>query len=443
VTGSLESPESLGTSAMVRSVPGEAGRHHAGVGDGLEGANLGRQVGADGGAARVGGGDGGQQPRHVGGGQAPGVTGGPGLGEDEGADEATGHPGHLLHPPDLSLLLSVGQLDHEAAAGPRHGHRPMELRDRALGGVSGGQLDKSASLAVSILISQDGALLDGAVVLEDVPDLVLGLLLAEHPHEQLPVLAPVGLVISGLHLQRSVHPWQCDLLVKGGLATVGALPGAVGQEGTTLVHSSKLVLKHRELVDLAKLLEHGSEVVILQVAGDLAHEQLDGVLVLLALDVFVSVELDLSEAGPCRGVDSGEAEADCGGDGEAGPDKAGDELRRRLSHQAGGREDALTGLQLRAGRDDLRGLVGHHHGSLGQVHRAGGHQHLQRGWRDGRTKMWKKFLFPLRKTSRFVVFVLYKLSKVPDVNLEEKKRKERNSHCRGDLKSIALGLLCS
>lgn len=31
---------------------------------------------------------------------------------------------------------------------------------------------------------------------------------------------------------------------------------------------------------------------------------------------------------------------------------------------------------------------------------------LQRGWRDGRTKMWKKFLFPLRKTSRFVVFVL-------------------------------------
>lgn len=62
---------------------------------------------------------------------------------------------------------------------------------------------------------------------------------------------------------------------------------------------------------------------------------------------------------------------------------------------------------------------------------------LQRGWTDGRTKMWKKFLFPLRKTSRFVVFVLYKLSKVPDVNLK-KKRKERNSLCRGDLKSIAL-----
>ena len=62
------------------------------------------------------------------------------------------------------------------------------------------------------------------------------------------------------------------------------------------------------------------------------------------------------------------------------------------------------------------------------------------GWTDGRTKMWKKFLFPLRKTSRFVVFVLYKLSKVPDVNLK-KKRKERNSLCRGDLKSIAL--LCS
>jgi hypothetical protein len=57
--------------------------------------------------------------------------------------------------------------------------------------------------------------------------------------------------------------------------------------------------------------------------------------------------------------------------------------------------------------------------------------------------MWKKFLFPLRKTSRIVVFVLYKLSNVPDVKLEKKKRKERNSLCRGVLENIALGLLCS
>ena len=217
-----------------------------------------------------------------------------------------------------------------------------------LGGVSGRQLDKGAALAVSILIPEDGALLDGAVVLEDVPDLVLSLLLAEHTHEQLPVLAPVGLVVRGLDLERSVHPGQCDLLVEGGLTRVRALSGAVGQEGAALVHPGQLVLQHRELVDLTELLEHRPQVVILEVAGNLADKQLDGVLVLLALGVLVAVELDLGEAGPGRGVDTGEAEADCGGDSwEAGADKAGNKLGRRLSHQSWRGEDALLAcLQL-------------------------------------------------------------------------------------------------
>ena len=111
------------------SVPGDAGGHHAGVGDGLEGAHLGRQVAGDGDGG-VGGGDGGQEAGHVGG----GGQGGPGEAGrlDEGADEAAGHAGHLLHPPDLPLLLRVGQLDHEAAAGAGHGHGPVELSDRAL-----------------------------------------------------------------------------------------------------------------------------------------------------------------------------------------------------------------------------------------------------------------------------------------------------------------------
>ena len=128
--GTLESLESLVTPGGGRgwSVPGDASRHHAGVGDGLEGAHLGRQVAGDGGAGRVRGGDRGQEA--IGGGQ--GRPGGEGGRLDEGADEAAGHAGHLLHPPDLPLLLGVGQLDHEAAAGARHGHRSMKLRDRAL-----------------------------------------------------------------------------------------------------------------------------------------------------------------------------------------------------------------------------------------------------------------------------------------------------------------------
>ena len=111
------------------SVPGDAGGHHAGVGDGLEGAHLRRQVAGDG-ARGVGGCHGGEEAGHVGGrGQGrPGEAGR----LDEGADEAAGHAGHLLHPPDLPLLLRVGQLDHEAAAGAGHGHGAVELSYCAL-----------------------------------------------------------------------------------------------------------------------------------------------------------------------------------------------------------------------------------------------------------------------------------------------------------------------
>lgn len=42
------------------------------------------------------------------------------------------------------------------------------------------------------------------------------------------------------------------------------------------MHAGELVLEHGELVDLAELLEHGAQVVLLEVARDLADEQLDG-----------------------------------------------------------------------------------------------------------------------------------------------------------------------
>ena len=366
-----------GVSAARRgSVPGDARRDHARVRHHrLERAHLRRQLRGDRGVDRVGGHGrgGGDEARDVGGGGGGGVAGG---GLDEGVDEAgAGHARHLLHAPDLPLLLRVGQLHHQAAARPRHRARPVQLRDGALRRVRGGKLHEGATLAVAVLVAEDGALLDDAVVLEDVPDLLLGLLLAEHTHEQLPVLAAVGLVVRGLDLQRPVHAGQRDLLVQRGLAAVRALPRAVGQEGAALVHPRQLVLEHGELVNLPELFKHWSQVVVLEVAGDLAHEQLDGVLALLRIIVLFSIELHLRECG--GGVEGGvEAEA---GRGEAGADEAGHEGRGRLGHEAGGREEAgsLAGLQLRAGRDDLRllGLRGHHQGPLGEVHRAWGHQH--------------------------------------------------------------------
>lgn len=45
----------------------------------------------------------------------------------------------------------------------------------------------------------------------------------------------------------------------------------------TFVHPSVFILNHRQLVDLAKLLENGFEVLLLQIPRNLPHEQLDGV----------------------------------------------------------------------------------------------------------------------------------------------------------------------
>lgn len=43
------------------------------------------------------------------------------------------------------------------------------------------------------------------------------------------------------------------------------------------MHARVLVLDHGQLVDLAKLLENRLEVLLLQIARDLADEELDGV----------------------------------------------------------------------------------------------------------------------------------------------------------------------
>lgn len=53
------------------------------------------------------------------------------------------------------------------------------------------------------------------------------------------------------------------------------MPGA----SPTFVHAREAVLEHRELVDLAKLLEEGPQVLLVQVAGDLTDEEFDGIVV--------------------------------------------------------------------------------------------------------------------------------------------------------------------
>lgn len=43
----------------------------------------------------------------------------------------------------------------------------------------------------------------------------------------------------------------------------------------TFMHPAVFVLQHRELVDVSELLEHGPEMFLVQVSGDLTDEQLD------------------------------------------------------------------------------------------------------------------------------------------------------------------------
>ena len=58
-------------------------------------------------------------------------------------------------------------------------------------------------------------------------------------------------------------------------------PAKLGGKGAlTFVHACEPVLQNRQLVDLAELLEEGLEVLLVQVAGDLPNEQLDGIVVL-------------------------------------------------------------------------------------------------------------------------------------------------------------------
>lgn len=45
----------------------------------------------------------------------------------------------------------------------------------------------------------------------------------------------------------------------------------------TFVHACVFVLNHGELIDLAKLLKDGLEILLLQIPGNLPHKQLDGV----------------------------------------------------------------------------------------------------------------------------------------------------------------------
>ena len=103
------------------------------------------------------------------------------------------------------------------------------------------------------------------------------------------------------------------------------------------MHPSELVLKDGKLIDLAKLFEHGPEIVVFEVAGNLSNKQLDCIVILLNIIVFaITIELDrLVEAW-------GRIKAH---GWHTWPHKAGHQGRRRLGHEARWRQD-VSSLQL-------------------------------------------------------------------------------------------------
>ena len=278
---------------LLGSIPLDACCHHTGVGNALESSHLSSDISRHGGAGCHGGVRGGAgDPYDLASRAHIRSLGYWGLNwKPWGSGAPTGHlpheerveepniSGHLLHSSDLTLFLRVCEFHHKTRGGSWHCTASMQLCYCSLSSVCGGQLDERAALAVSVWATEYRALLDVSERFENISDLLFCLLLAEHPYEQLPVLSTIRLVVCWLDLEGPVHARQCDLLVESGLGVVGALPAAVGQEGTALVHPCQLVLQDGELVDLSKLFEHWAQIVVFQVSWDLTNKQLDCIVV--------------------------------------------------------------------------------------------------------------------------------------------------------------------
>jgi len=84
----------------------------------------------------------------------------------------------------------------------------------------------------------------------------------------------------------SIHPSNDDIvddrylyrqLIRSVLILIHLSHNIRAPATLTFMHARVFVLNHSQLVDLPELLEDGLQVLLLQVPGDLPHEQLDGV----------------------------------------------------------------------------------------------------------------------------------------------------------------------
>jgi len=135
--------------------------------------------------------------------------------------------------------------------------------------------DEGAAAALAAGVAQHRAVLDGAVGREEGAHVVLLAVARHHAHEQLALVAVLG--VGGLHLDGVVHARERAQVVEGVLRVQRRRARRKGDEAAALGLARLLVAQHVQLVDAAVLFEQGRELGLAHVARYLAHEHFDGV----------------------------------------------------------------------------------------------------------------------------------------------------------------------
>mmetsp|Transcript_8452 Transcript_8452/g.35318 ORF Transcript_8452/g.35318 Transcript_8452/m.35318 type:complete len:475 (-) Transcript_8452:105-1529(-) len=213
----------------------------------------------------------------------------------------------------LSLFLlrrTVCPLHHQRTRPSLHRVLVVELINRYYRTLSLRKLHEATALAVVVVVPQDRHLHHLTVLREQRLHLLHPTLLRHHAHEQL-VLASdemrLAFGVADLHGVGAALQLVCVVHVLFGSLRSSAR--AVSDECTAAMGATLLVSDHAQLIDLAVRLEHRPEGCLIKRLGDLANEQLDGVVVLLQAVSLCGLSLGSNSSrgsgNSCRSLGSG------------------------------------------------------------------------------------------------------------------------------------------
>merc|ERR1711962_65985 len=111
----------------------------------------------------------------------------------------------LLHLSLLFVFLCVRKLDHNRGGAPLHREAVVHRLDGDHRDLSTCKSHKCTASADSLVIPQNGDLLNRTKFVKHLPDVLFAHFLANHPDEQLPLVSILS--VGRFHLKRVMHPW--------------------------------------------------------------------------------------------------------------------------------------------------------------------------------------------------------------------------------------------